>query len=82
MDVQVLLSSGDSDQWVDVADTIEQHGALLIVDRVDGDATDDVKTITVAQQGPDPAAPAEWQTFAVVAHYAPGMWMRAEYGGA
>lgn len=84
MNINVLLSSGDWDEWENVHDTIENDaGTMLVVSEIDGDEiSGDWKVVTVSQeidQGPDLPPLEKGQTLRVHAMYAPGMWMKAEY---
>lgn len=83
MDVRVLLSSGEVDEWGDVAETIEEAGQLVILEAPEGDELDGRrKTATLSReidQGPDLPPTEKTQSFYVMAIYAAGMWMRVEF---
>ena len=90
MDVKVLLSSGETDEWEEVADTVEQQGSLFVVDQITDDPE---KQKVLVIEGPVPewreAPGGGWEMrsgeddgvlfYEVLAQYAPGMWMKVEY---
>jgi hypothetical protein len=71
MDVKVLMASGEEDTWNDAADTVVDHGAMVVVGELDEDDTD-AKTLTVKEKDNE-------TVFQVHAVYAPGMWIKVEY---
>jgi len=83
MDVHVLMASGEADEWENVADVLEEAGSLLVVSYIEGDEISGaIKTVTVSQEvdhGSDTAPFTKSTTFQVIAHYAPGMWIKVEY---
>lgn len=86
MDVRVLMSSGDNDEWEGVADAIDDRGSLVIVDRIESDEiSGKIKTLTVTHPVDLPGGlqhdePMEKSiTYEVLAQYAPGMWMKVEF---
>lgn len=84
MQIKVLLSSGDEDTWTDVADAFTDAGSLIVISGIEGDTVPEgMKLVAIAKEidnGPD-APPGTMIThFAVDAMYAPGMWMKVEYG--
>lgn len=73
MDIKVLMASGEEDEWMDAADTVVDHGAMVVVGEIEGDEVPgDVKTLTVKEGQKS-------TTFQVHAMYAPGMWIKVEY---
>lgn len=53
MDVSVLMSSGEVDEWNNVADAIENEGSLIVVDNIEDDEIpDSMKTMEVRQEIP------------------------------
>lgn len=83
MNIQVLLSSGETDGWEDVVDAQADGGYLLVLGAFDPDP--EVKTITVRTEIPNdnPELPptVKLEPFTLVAMYAPGMWMKVEFDG-
>ena len=84
MNIAVLLSSGDIDEWEGMHDTVEaENGSLLVVSTIDGDeVSGNFKTVVLTQeidQGPDAPPYTKSDTYRVHAIYASGMWMKAEY---
>lgn len=81
MNITVLLSSGEYDEWTGVSDAIVDEGALLVVSPSSAEETPG-KIITMTEpvdNGPD-LPPGERHSVLVLhALYAPGMWMRVEY---
>lgn len=86
MNVTVLMSSGDVDEWENVAETIEDSGSLVLLGIIEGDEVPDgLKTVTLSQEvdnGPDLPPGEKHQTFQVLVIYAPGMWMKVEFDAA
>lgn len=83
MNVTVLLSSGDTDEWENISETLEDSGQLILLSNIDDDEVPDgIKTVVMSQevdQGPDLPPMTKTQTFQVVVIYATGMWMKVEY---
>lgn len=77
------MSSGDTDEWENVAETLEDAGQLILLAHIaDLEVPDDLKTVMMSQevdQGPDLPPMTKQTTFAVLAIYAVGMWMKVEY---
>jgi hypothetical protein len=79
MNVTVQMASGEVDEWEDAADTVVDHGAMVVVGSLTVEEFDEAmdhpetcKTITVKADGKS-------NTFRVHAVYAPGMWIKVEY---
>lgn len=85
MQINVMQTSGDVDEWNGVSDALEDDGTLLIVTKVAADVEiEDRKIIgmtTVVDQGPDLPPMEVLTSFRVEAVYAAGMWMKVEFGG-
>lgn len=82
MNVNVLMSSGDTDEWTDIAETLEDAGQLVLLGHIEEEVPGAMKIVSLSQnvdQGPDLPYVTKTQTFQVVAVYAAGMWMKAEY---
>jgi hypothetical protein len=95
VDISVLMTSGEIDEWKEVADAIDLEGSLVIVDTIeDEEVPDDLKTIEVRKEIPNepftmsggteqrlvtPEPTIKVQTFQVLAQYAAGMWMKVEF---
>lgn len=83
VNVTVLLSSGDTDEWENISETLEDSGQLILLSNIDDDEVPDgIKTVVMSQevdQGPDLPPMTKTQTFQVVVIYATGMWMKVEY---
>lgn len=95
MKVTVLLASGDTDEWEDVADAVEDRGSLVVLAHIETEEVpDDIKTMVISTEIPNeafsmsaggtgklvmPEPTIKTRTFQVMAVYAPGMWMKAEF---
>lgn len=76
MYIVVQMASGEVDEWEDAADTVVDHGAMVVVGEIEGDEVSaDIKTITVKDGQKS-------KTYEVHAVYAPGMWIKTEYNPA
>ena len=84
--VKVLLSSGDEDIWVEVADAFEDSGSMIIVaDIAEDEVPENMRTVVLGREidnGPDLPPSTKFSVYEVRAVYAPGMWMRVEYNHA
>lgn len=90
MKVTVLLSSGDEDEWEDVADAIPSDGALYVVSLPDIFKPTD-RTFSVTEEvkvGHRERSPMvmgiphfedKTTVYKLEALYAPGMWMKVEF---
>jgi hypothetical protein len=85
VNVTVLLSSGDVDEWDDVDNAkmeMDLGGALLIYKKVSHTVTDEESKEHKKQHHPfDVTPPREGdivEVDAIAAVYAPGMWMKFE----
>lgn len=75
MNVTVLMASGDEDTWQDVVDAVVDEGSLLVLDTPDDEvyqSGEPYKLITLTEGQVE-------KQMAVLAMYAPGMWMKVEY---
>ena len=89
MNVNVLMASGEVDEWEGAADAVDDRGSLVVLYPLDGDeVSGDVKTLAITRETEQPgvegvlAAPemaTETTVFQVAAQYAPGMWMKVEF---
>lgn len=83
MNVSVLLSSGDVDDWEDAADAVDDRGSLVVLAHIEGDEVPgNIKTMQVREpidNGPGVELGEKSQIFQVCAIYAPGMWMKVEF---
>lgn len=83
MQINVLLSSGDQDEWVGAADAVIDEGGLVIISSLDTEEVPDgVRVMAVSREidnGPDLPPGTLTTLFRVDAIYAPGMWMKAEF---
>lgn len=82
MDVDVLLSSGDEDDWEDVGDALAIDGELFILAHLEEEEIPgSMKTFDVSQRIPQQGTDDMVKTtrYRLVAQYAAGMWMKVEY---
>jgi len=82
MQINVMMSSGETDCWEDAADAIDDRGSLLVLFDIEGtEVPAGMKTLEIhreiEQEGADPMQ--KTTTFQVAAQYAPGMWMKVEF---
>lgn len=84
MFVEVMLSTGESEEWFQASDAVvDPSGSLLILGEKAGEnPTGDSKTVKLQEEidrGPD--LPPKFQDVEVYlwAMYAPAMWMRVSY---
>lgn len=86
LNATVLMSSGDTDTWTDIADAFEQDGSLTVISKLEGDEVPaDMKVCQIVRQvdqGPDLPPTLVTDTFEVNSVYAPGMWMKVEFSRA
>lgn len=82
MHVSILLASGDTDDWENVADAAEDRGSLVVLGYLPDEVPEGAKIFAVQReidQGPDLPTATKIETYKVVAIYAPGMWMKVEF---
>ena len=83
MNVSITLSSGEQDNWEDVADVVEDHASLVVLGNILLDEVPEgVKMMGIRSQidnGPDLPPGEKVESFAICAIYAPGMWMKVEF---
>lgn len=88
MDVKVMLSSGDEDEWGGAADAIVEEGSLLVLYHCPGEVSEDMKTLEIRREvEQDPVMVGtrtlpplvKTTTYLLTAVYAPGMWMKVEF---
>lgn len=78
MKVNVMMASGDSDEWEDAADAVDDRGSLVVLYEIEGDEIPyGTKVLEVSREMDDGSTMG--QTFQVAAQYAPGMWMKVEF---
>lgn len=92
MNITVLMASGDEDTWEDAADALNDRGALIVLAHIEGDeVSGNIKTMEISREIPQdnpqfegkvhvPEPMVKTETFQVCAEYAPGMWMKVEFG--
>ena len=82
MKVTVLLSSGDEDEWEDVADALPSDGALYVVSLPDIFKPTD-RTFSVTESVPNSGNLVglhdQTTVYKLEALYAPGMWMKVQF---
>jgi hypothetical protein len=89
MQVNVLLSSGDEDEWIGCSDAVADDGALMVITKLpDSDPEEalwnlnNMKIVMISKevdQGPDRPPATLSEAYKVDAVYAPGMWMKVEF---
>jgi hypothetical protein len=91
MKINVMMASGDTDEWEDAADAIDDRGSLIVLYDIEGDEVPSgMKVMEVVREieqytstGDNglqvPTKMTKGQTFQVVAQYAPGMWIKVEF---
>ena len=92
MDVLVMMSSGEGDEWSDVHDVVTDAGMLIVLDKIsDGDDTNSKILHLTREEEQYPTSPSfngrleppmmmkVSEAYRVVVQYAAGMWMKVEY---
>lgn len=82
MDINVTMASGETDEWVRVADAVDDRGSLIVLSHIEGDEIlEDMKVMEIVREVPQHDAPPMQMctTYQVMAQYAPGMWIKVEF---
>lgn len=82
MRIQVLLSSGEVDNWERAADAVVVDNYLHVLMDIDGDEVDStIKIFELKREITRPAMRPEIKTvtYQLLAMYAPSMWMQVKF---
>lgn len=93
MNVNVLMASGETDEWENVADAIDDRGSIIVLAHIEGDEIPgDMKVLEISREIEQDPVPTDNRgtlgvpptmtkttTYQVLAQYAPGMWIKVEF---